>query len=89
MAVVSKEELFSMVKGALGVTSDLQDQQIKPFFDDVICFLLEAGAKEENILQDTTAGLLSRGVSDLWDTGTGNTRLSEYFIQRAIQFTKK
>ena len=35
------------------------------------------------------AGVFSRGVSDLWNYGSGGTSFSPYFMQRAIQLSGK
>ena len=45
--------------------------------EEVISYLIHAGAKKENI----TPGLVARGISDLWN----QNELSEYFQQRAVQ----
>ena len=73
------------VKNAIGITSDYQDDTLQIYFDEVIAFLTDAGVKESNI----TTGIVARGVSDLWDYGSGNGKLSNYFIQRASQLSYK
>lgn len=83
--VLEKEELFERVKKAMGIMTLYQDDQIKPFFDDTIEFLKSGGADENVIFKDTSVGIIARGVSDLWNYGSGGTELSPYFIKRAIQ----
>lgn len=73
------------VKNAIGVTGDYQDSTLQIYFDEVIAFLTDAGIKPSNI----TAGIVARGVSDLWNYGTGEGKLSNYFIQRASQLSYK
>ena len=73
------------VKNMLGITGDDQDNTLQGYFDEVISFLEDAGIKAENI----TNGIVARGVSDLWNYGSGEGKLSEYFIQRAIQLQYK
>ena len=73
------------VKNAIGVTGDYQNDTIQPYFDDVIGCLVDAGVKPENI----TKGIVARGVSDLWNYGSGDGKLSEYFYQRAKQLSLK
>lgn len=73
------------VKNALGITGDYQDDTIKEYIDEVKGFLLDAGVKESDI----TAGIIARGVSDLWNYGAGSASFSPYFIQRAIQLAAK
>lgn len=73
------------VKNALGVTGDFQDDTIQEYIDEVIAFLTDAGVAAANI----TPGIVSRGVSDLWNYGAGDGKLSEYFMQRATQLSYK
>lgn len=73
------------VKNALGITGDYQDDTLQAYYDEVIDFLVDAGVAEKNI----TNGLVARGVSDLWNYGSGAGRLSEYFLQRAAQLSLK
>lgn len=73
------------VKSALGITGDYQNDTIQIYFDEVIGYLEDAGVAPENI----TRGIVARGVSDLWNYGTGEGRLSEYFYQRAKQLSLK
>lgn len=71
------------VKTALGITGDYQDATIQLYINEVIEFLIAAGAKQENI----TVGIVARGVSDLWNYGAGDGKLSPYFMNRAIQLS--
>jgi hypothetical protein len=73
------------VKSALGITGDFQNDTIQIYFDEVINYLEDAGVDENNI----TKGIVARGVSDLWNYGTGEGRFSEYFYQRAKQLALK
>ena len=47
--------------------------------------LRDAGVLENNI----TPGIVTRGVSDLWNYGAGEGKFSEYFLQRATQLAYK
>ena len=69
------------VKNALGITGNYQDATLQVYFDEVKAFLLDAGIKEKNI----TSGIVARGITDLWNYGGAEGKLSEYFIQRASQ----
>ena len=71
------------VKNALGITTDYQDTTLQIYITEVLSFLHNAGVSDENI----TSGLVARGVSDLWNYGAGEGKLSQYFIQRAIQIS--
>lgn len=73
------------VKNALGITGDYQDSTLQIYFDEVITFLTDSGVKSANI----TAGIVARGVSDLWNYGEAGGKLSEYFMQRAAQLAYK
>lgn len=73
------------IKSALGVTGDFQNDTLEIYFNEVIEFLEDAGVNENDI----TKGLVARGVSDLWNYGTGEGKLSEYFYQRAKQLSLK
>lgn len=73
------------VKNALGITGDYQDATLQVYFDEVVSFLTDSGVAAEKI----TAGLVSRGVSDLWNYGGAEGKLSQYFYQRAAQLAYK
>lgn len=73
------------VKKALGVTGDYQDATLQVYFDEVVAFLTDSGIKPGNL----TAGIVSRGVADLWNYGGTEGKLSEYFYQRAAQLAYK
>lgn len=73
------------VKNAIGVTGDYLDNTLQPYFDEVVDFLKDAGVKPANI----TTGIVARGVTDLWSYGTGEGKLSSYFLQRAAQLAFK
>lgn len=71
------------VKQALGITGDYQDATLQIYFDEVVAFLTDAGVSESNI----SAGIVARGVADLWNYGGSEGKLSEYFMQRAAQLS--
>lgn len=73
------------VKNALGITGNYQDDTLQIYFDEVVTFLTDSGVKSANI----TAGIVARGVSDLWNYGEAGGKLSEYFMQRAAQLAYK
>lgn len=73
------------VKNALGITGDYQNTTLQIYFDEVIGFLADAGVAEANI----TKGIVARGVSDLWNYGGAEGKLSQYFMQRAAQLSYK
>lgn len=69
------------VKDALGIMGDYQDNTLAVYIDEVIDFLKGAGVPSGKI----TSGVVARGVSDLWNYGAGEGKLSSYFMQRASQ----
>lgn len=81
---MTSAELLTKVKAGIGIEGDYQDDTVSEYIDEVKAFLLDAGVAESNI----TAGIVIRGVSDLWSYGSGN-KLSEYFMQRAAQLSYK
>ena len=69
------------VKKALGITGTYQDDTLQQYLDEIIAFLKDAGVAEADI----TDCVAARGVSDLWNYGAAGGKLSEYFLQRAVQ----
>lgn len=82
---MSETTLLDSVKLALGITGTFQDATISEYIDEVVAFLKDAGVSATNV----TPGIVARGVSDLWNYGAGEGKLSEYFIQRAAQLSYK
>lgn len=76
---------LEQVKAALGIVGDYQDATLQIYFDEAVAFLKDAGVSDANI----TAGVVARGVSDLWNYGAGDGKLSPYFMQRAAQLSYK
>lgn len=73
------------VKNAIGITGNYQDATLQIYFDEVVNFITDAGVAPANI----TAGIVARGVTDLWNYGSADGRLSEYFYQRVAQLRYK
>ena len=73
--------MLEEVKSALGIYGDYQDATLTVYIDEVVDYLRGAGVPYAKI----TAGVVARGVSDLWNYGAGEGKLSSYFIQRASQ----
>lgn len=73
------------VKAALGITGDYQNNTLQVYFDEVVSYLIDAGVAQGNI----TSGIVARGVADLWNYGSGEGKLSLYFMQRAAQLALK
>lgn len=79
------ESYLADVKSALGIQGTYQDSTLKVYIEEVVTFLTDAGVDSNKI----TSGIVARGVSDLWDYGTGTGKLSDYFMQRATQLSYK
>lgn len=71
------------VKNALGITGTALDNTLQPYFDEVVAFLKDAGVPEAHM----TTGIIARGVSDLWNYGGNEGKLSDYFMKRATQLS--
>lgn len=82
---MSDTNMLEKVKNALGITGTYQDDTLRVYIDEVIDFLVESGVKRSYI----TSGIVSRGVSDLWNYGEGDGKLSQYFMMRATQLAYK
>lgn len=78
-------DVLTKVKNALGITGDYQDATLTVYMDEVKAYMLDAGVPESITESDASAGVIARGVTDLWNYGTGTGKLSEYFYQRVSQ----
>ena len=78
-------EYLTAVKAALNITGEDQDAALLQWIEEALEFVKDAGVKPENI----TKGLIASGVSDLWNYGAGDGRLSEYFCWRVTQLSYK
>ena len=79
------ETMLAGVKAALGIGGTYQDATLTEYINEVNAFLESAGVDMDQV----KPGLVARGVSDLWNYGTGGGKLSEYFMQRAAQLSYK
>lgn len=75
----------AQIKTALGITGTYQDETLQAYIDEVQDFLKDAGVASKNM----TTGIVARGVADLWNYGSGEGKLSSYFVQRAVQLAYK
>lgn len=82
---MAENTMLESVKKGLGIVGDDLNNTLTEYIDEVTGFLKDAGVMEKNI----TAGIVTRGVSDLWNYGSGEGKLSEYFLQRATQLAYK
>ena len=84
---MTDEELLTAVKKRIGMTGDYQNDTIAGHIQDVKDFRTDAGVSDEVLASTAIIGAVTRGVSDLWDYGSGNGEFSPYFFQRVIQLT--
>ena len=77
--------MLETVKAAIGVTGTYQDATIQVYIDETQAYMLAAGVPSDLIGTQQTAGTVVRGVSDLWNYGAGEGKLSPYFYERCIQ----
>ena len=82
-------ELLEKVKIGIGITGTYQDATLLTYIDDVKNFLSDAGVPENIVNCSESVGVITRGVSDLWNYGAGSAEFSPYFIQRATQLVYK
>lgn len=73
------------VKKAIGIEGNYQDSTISAYIEETMEYLKDSGVSDNYI----TVGIVARGVSDLWNYGSGEADFSPYFIQRASQLRYK
>lgn len=73
------------VKKALGITGEYHDDTLNIYIDEVKAYMVSAGVSEEVVNSKVSAGVIARGVTDLWSYGSGTGKLSDYFYQRVSQ----
>ena len=78
-------ELLTKTKAALLISGNYHDEMLKIYISEVKDFLRSAGVAEIILQSEKIVGIVSRGVSDLWNYGAGAGNLSPYFMQRATQ----
>lgn len=82
-------ELLGKVKTGLGITGDFHDATLLIYIADVKAFMQSAGVSEAVTNSEASVGCILRGVSDLWNYGSGGTDFSPYFTMRVIQLSMK
>lgn len=76
-------DVLTHVKNALGITGEYQDNTLTEYINEVKGYIISAGVSNAVTESDTSAGVIARGVADLWINGT----LSNYFYQRVTQLS--
>ena len=78
-------DILTKVKSALGITGDYQDATLNIYIGEVKAYMKDAGVSKSVINSDMSAGVIARGVTDLWNYGSNTGKLSDYFYQRVSQ----
>lgn len=86
MAETAKTQ-FDLIKDAIGITGNYQDDTLLPYVEDVKDYMKSAGVSEEIIEANSSVGVIARGVMDLWNYNAGAGKLSQYFYERLCQLT--
>ena len=77
--------LLEAVKESINITGEQFDKTLQRYIDEVKEYLTSAGVLPAVVGSTLAVGCISRGVADLWNYGNGDTKLSDYFYQRAEQ----
>lgn len=85
LAKVTEAELLEKVKVSLNIVGEQFDETLRLYIEEVKAFLTSAGVLADVVSSTLAVGCIARGVADLWNYGNGDTKLSEYFYQRAVQ----
>ncbi len=82
---MTKAQILEEVKDTIGITGNYQDKTLMRHIDEVSAYMASAGVPAAVLVSGNAIGAIARGVSDLWNYGTGGGALSPYFYQRIIQ----
>lgn len=82
---ITDAELLSAVKESMNISGSYFDTTLQLYIDEVKEYMKRAGVSDDVLGSTLSVGCISRGVADLWNYGNGDTKLSEYFYQRADQ----
>ena len=82
---ITEKDLLAKVKQSLNIMGEQFDATLQMYIDEVKAYLAGAGVRVDVLGSTLAVGCISRGVADLWNFGNGDTKLSEFFYQRADQ----
>lgn len=83
-------DILTTVKTALGLQgNDYFDSTLQIYINEVKDYLISGGCSQAVVDSASSAGVIARGVADLWNYGSGSAELSPYFRERAIQLCSK
>lgn len=78
-------ELLGRVKRILLITGNYHDDALSEHIKEVKEYMKSAGVPETTVNSEVSVGVIARGVSDLWNYGSGTASLSPYFRERVTQ----
>ncbi len=76
-------DILESVKKSIGIIGEYQDGTVMEHIAEARRYLIAGGVPDYIAEHEISVGVISRGVDDLWNFGSGN--LSPYFKQRAGQ----
>lgn len=85
---MDSDTLLTKVKTALLLEGDYHNDMLRVYINEVLDYMRSAGVPEDVLQSERVIGAVARGVTDLWNFGSGNGKLSEYFYQRVIQLVR-
>lgn len=78
-------QILSEVKTRLGITGTFHDALLSGYINDTKSYLKRAGVSDTVLNGEGSIGVISRGVADLWNFGSGEGKLSPVFYDMATQ----
>lgn len=64
-----------------------QKPTVEGYIEEVIEYMVASGVSKDVALSRKAKGVVTRGVNDLWNYGSGEVNLSPYFKERVIQLS--
>lgn len=83
------DKILKGVKDALGISDSYLDPTLRIYVEEVMFYMQDAGVSDSVINSAQSIGVISRGVTDLWNYGSAGGKLSDYFYQRVTQLRYK
>lgn len=77
--------ILDEVKKRLSITDTSNDDALNGLIEDVIAYAESAGVSRETLESSKGYGLITRGVSDLWNMESGTGTFSDIFRMRLVQ----
>ena len=82
-------QYLDRVKVLSNITGTYQNETVKEYIEEAIQYMVDAGVAEDYARGPKAVGTVARGVTDLWNYGAGEGRLSDYFKERVVQLAYK